>query len=114
MSLETRETPWALSAQEVLGDQSVEPDQGLTDAEVAKRRERYGPNRLAAARKRSAWTILLRQFASLIVALLAAAAAVAFVMRDWVEGVAILVVIVINAALGFFTELKAVRSMEAL
>jgi len=33
---------------------------------------------------------------------------------DWIEGTAIAVVIVINAPLGFFTELKAVRSMEAL
>ena len=46
--------------------------------------------------------------------LLTVAAAVSFVFGDWVEGLAICAVILINAAIGFFTELRAVRSMEAL
>jgi P-type Ca2+ transporter type 2C len=108
------DAPWARPPEEVLRAQGVDAARGLGVREVLERRARHGPNRLRAARRRSAWSILLRQFASLIVVLLAAAAAVAFAMRDWVEGVAILAVIAINAAIGFFTELRAVRSMEAL
>jgi P-type Ca2+ transporter type 2C len=48
------------------------------------------------------------------VLLLVAAAAVSFAFGEWVEGIAIVVVVIINAAIGFFTELRAVRSMEAL
>jgi Ca2+-transporting ATPase len=51
---------------------------------------------------------------SLIVALLAVAAIIAFAFGDSVEGLAITAVILINGAIGFITELKAVRSMEAL
>ena len=108
------DSPWSLSAGEVLRAQGVDAARGLAEREVLERRGRHGPNRLRAARARSAAGILAHQFASLIVVLLAAAAAVAFAMRDWVDGVAILAVIAINAAIGFFTELRAVRSMEAL
>ncbi|HEX6317484.1 MAG TPA: cation-transporting P-type ATPase [Burkholderiales bacterium] len=108
------DAPWALPAEEVLRAQRVDAARGLEAREVLERRGRHGRNRLRAARRRSGWSILARQFASLIVVLLGAAAAVAFAMRDWVEGVAILAVIAINAAIGFFTELRAVRSMEAL
>jgi Ca2+-transporting ATPase len=65
-------------------------------------------------RRRSGWRILWDQFASLIVALLAAAALVAFAFREVVEGLAIGAVVFINAAIGFVTERRAVRSMEAL
>jgi Ca2+-transporting ATPase len=74
----------------------------------------YGPNRLAEAKKKSMATILLNQVKSLIVLLLAAAAILSCAFGDWTEGFAIAGVIVINTAIGFFMELKAVRSMEAL
>ena len=59
-------------------------------------------------------SILVAQFRSLIVALLVAAAIIAFAFGEEVEGYAVVVVIVLNAAIGFFSELRAVRSMEAL
>jgi Ca2+-transporting ATPase len=75
---------------------------------------RYGPNRLRRIERRSSWRILWEQFASLIVALLVVAAAVAFAFDETIEGLAIVAVIFINAAIGFATERRAVRSMEAL
>jgi Ca2+-transporting ATPase len=108
------ERPWSRAAQQVTEALGVDPDRGLDAAAVHERRARYGPNRLREARRRSAWRILFDQFTSLIVAMLAAASVAAFVLVDWLDGTAIAVVIVINALLGFFTELKAVRSMEAL
>jgi Ca2+-transporting ATPase len=62
----------------------------------------------------SAWLILADQFKSLMTILLAVAGAVSFGFGDWVEGLAIAAVIVINAGIGFLTELRAARSMEAL
>jgi Ca2+-transporting ATPase len=89
-------------------------DEGLDADEVKARRKQYGRNRLRDTETRSAWSILLEQFKSLIVLLLAVAAALSFAFGDWVEGVAVAAVILINAAIGFVTELRAVRSMEAL
>ena len=92
----------------------VSPENGLDAAEVKRGRKRHGLNRLREAQTKSAWQILATQFKSLVIWLLIAAAAVSFVFSEWMEGIAIAVVIVINAAIGFVTELRAVRSMEAL
>ena len=57
---------------------------------------------------------LASQLKSLVIWLLAAAAALSFYVGDRPEGFAIIAVIAINTAIGFFTELRALRSMEAL
>ena len=106
--------PWTLSVDEVLQALDVPVDEGLDAEEVQLRRKRYGQNRLRSAEKRSALDILVEQFKSVIVALLAVASIVSFSFGEVVEGIAIGVVILINAAIGFVTELRAVRSMEAL
>jgi Ca2+-transporting ATPase len=107
-------TPWKLSQQDILNALKVSSENGLSASEAKARRKQYGPNRLREIKPTSAGLILARQFHSLIVLLLAVAAAVSFLFGDWVEGIAIAAVIVINALIGFFTELKATRSMESL
>ncbi|MBI4183014.1 MAG: cation-transporting P-type ATPase [Proteobacteria bacterium] len=106
--------PHARPAAEVLAELSVDPARGLGRAEARRRRLRFGRNVLRPARRRSAWRILADQFKSVVVWLLAAAAALAFRFGSWAEGVAIAVVLAVNGLIGFATELKAVRSMESL
>jgi Ca2+-transporting ATPase len=106
--------PWAQSVQTILESLSVSEDEGLNGREVEKRREQYGRNRLRSAKSKSAWRILAEQFKSLLVFLLAVAAALSLAFGELVEGIAILAVIIINAIIGFITELRAVRSMESL
>ena len=60
------------------------------------------------------WHIFLLQLKTPIVYLLLAAAAVSMYFRDFIETAAILVVILINAIIGFFMELQARSSMNAL
>ncbi len=107
-------SPWAESADAVLRAHDVSVQRGLSNREAHRRLRRYGPNELRQVTRRSSWRILWDQIASLIVALLAVAAGVAFVFDETVEGFAIIAVIFINAAIGFVTERRAVRSMEAL
>jgi Ca2+-transporting ATPase len=106
--------PHALAAPAALAAFGVDPRAGLAEAEVAARRARHGPNRLREIRPRSAWRILAAQFRSVVVALLAGAAGLSFAFGRGLETGAILVVLAINAAIGFASELRAVRSMEAL
>lgn len=87
---------------------------GLTPEEAAARLEQYGPNRLKAARPVSALTLLLHQLTSVVVLLLVAACVITFVLGDHVESAAIAAVLVINTSIGFITEFKARRAMEAL
>ena len=105
---------WARSGVEVADEIAVDRDAGLTTEEAVRRRAEIGPNALREHAQRSAWAILADQFKSLIIGLLVAAALVAFLVGDVLEGWAVGVVIAITTAIGFVTEWRAVRSMEAL
>ncbi|WP_372674861.1 cation-translocating P-type ATPase [Aquicoccus sp.] len=98
----------------VLEDLSAQPDTGLDDGEVRRRQKEHGRNRLKEVETASPWRILADQFKSLVIAILAGAAIVSFAMSEIVQMLAILAAILLNAVIGFFTEWKAVRSMEAL
>jgi Ca2+-transporting ATPase len=87
---------------------------GLSEAEAAERLGRYGRNALLAAKPVSGWKILVDQFRSVVVILLVVAAAVAWVIGEPVEALAVLAVLAINAALGFTTEYRARGAMAAL
>jgi P-type Ca2+ transporter type 2C len=88
--------------------------QGLSGAEAARRYAQDGPNALPAVKARSGLSILLHQFRSLIVLLLLAAGGVTLALGENVEAAAILVVIVLNAVIGFLTEWKAEAALDAL
>ncbi|MEJ2666913.1 MAG: cation-transporting P-type ATPase [Deinococcales bacterium] len=107
-------SPWSVPAEAVLRALDVDAAHGLEAREVAARLARYGPNALREPPRRRAWQILLAQFESVLAALLLAAALVSAVFGQWIEALAVLVVLALNAAIGFVTELRAVRSMEAL
>ncbi|NND69980.1 MAG: cation-transporting P-type ATPase [Rhodothermales bacterium] len=106
--------PWSMPEEEVAAAFAVQTDGGLSPVEVQSRQKRHGPNKLREHKARSAWSILVAQFRSLIILLLALAVVAAFLFGEFLEGGAILVVIILNSALGFAAELRAARSMEAL
>jgi Ca2+-transporting ATPase len=108
------QAPWADDAAQVAKQLGVDPETGLRRGEARRRRQRYGPNELRRVARRSLSAILLDQFRNLIVVLLTAAAAVAFAFGELPEAVAIAVVILLNGTIGFLTEWRAVRAMEAL
>lgn len=109
------EPAWhALSLEVVQDSLRTDAKRGLNQNEADRRLAQYGANTLEQAQQRSTFSILLTQFRSLIVALLVAATVIAFVMGENIEAVAILVVIVINAAIGFITEWKAEQALSAL
>jgi P-type Ca2+ transporter type 2C len=89
-------------------------ENGLSSLEAKSRLQRYGPNTLTATPHRSVLAIFIAQFKSLIVVLLLAAAGLAFLLNETIEGFAILVVVVLNAIIGFLTELRAEQAITAL
>lgn len=88
---------------------------GLTDEEARKRLGKYGRNELHE-KGRTPWPkVFLRQFASpLIYILLAAAAIELFYMGKPTDAGVIFVVVLLNSFIGFFQEQKAEKAMEAL
>jgi Ca2+-transporting ATPase len=102
------------STEQVLNAINVDPDRGLSVRDFRRRFEEYGPNKLREAKRRSVWDIVLEQFKSMVIIVLVIAGTVAFIFKHWAEGIAIVAVLFVNAALGFATEWKAMRSMKAL
>jgi Ca2+-transporting ATPase len=87
---------------------------GLSEEEATRRLEHFGPNRLTPARPVSAIKILGDQLKSVVVVLLFGAVLLSLMLGDHLEAAAIAAVLVINALIGFVTELRARRAMEAL
>jgi Ca2+-transporting ATPase len=114
IDFQNKQAPHALEATAVTKSFEVDPTAGLSSVEVVQRRTRFGDNALETAHSRAAWRILLDQFKSLVVGLLAAAAVVAWLSGDVTEAVAILVVLGLNALIGFVTEWQAGRALNAL
>jgi Ca2+-transporting ATPase len=104
----------ALAANDVLARLNADPASGLSEAEAARRLRLYGPNLMRIKKPVNAWRILINQFESAVVLLLAAAAVLSAAFGEWPQAIAVAIVLAINSAIGFFTELRAVRSMEAL
>lgn len=108
------DSPHSRSANEVLVTLGVSLASGLSEDEARQRLLTYGPNAIGSRQKARLILVLLHQFKSLVVALLASAAAIALYFQEWEEGAAIVGVLIINTAIGFVTEIKAIRSIEAI
>ena len=108
------DSPHSDSATDVLAALNVSFASSISDHETEQRLLVYGANAIGSRQKAGLISVLFHQFRSLVVALLAVAAAVAFYFREWEEGGAIVGVLILNTAIGFVTEIKAVRSIEAI
>lgn len=106
--------PHARPVGDVLAELRVDPDVGLSAEEVARRRARFGRNRLAEPQGIPWWRLLWAQLSNAVVVLLVAAALVGALIGEVLEAAAIGVVLVANTVVGFLTELQAARSMATL
>lgn len=106
--------PYALTADEVIALTETDKDAGLSLAEAKKRTQTWGLNSYKAQQQKSAWVILLQQFKSPIVFLLAVGVIVSIFFKDYLDATAIAAVILINALIGFLMEMQARSSMLAL
>jgi Ca2+-transporting ATPase len=103
-----------LSVEKILSEFKVDPNKGLDSSEVKSRLEKHGANRLKESKSKNIGLIFLEQFLDPIIYILAAAMALAYFFGEWLEGTAVLIVILITALIGFFMEWQAIRSVEAL
>jgi Ca2+-transporting ATPase len=106
--------PWAQKAEVVLGALNTSAGSGLSALEAARRLKKYGPNLVRHGGQRTAWEILCGQFRNLVVWMLLAVAVLALAVGEPIDSAAVMVVVILNAAIGFYTELRAVRSVDAL
>ncbi|WP_294891880.1 cation-transporting P-type ATPase [Sulfuricurvum sp. MLSB] len=110
--MELPKSPWSQSPQ-VLFDQLRTSSEGLNAVDAEERLEHFGPNTLKEE-QRSGISLFIGQFASPIVIILVVAAVISFAMDHTKDGIIILAILIINALLGFYQELKAETSIRAL
>jgi P-type Ca2+ transporter type 2C len=103
-----------LSVEEIVTALETNAQNGISAAEATSRTAMFGANIYAAKKQKPVWLMLLLQFKSPIVYLLLFAVAVTIYFQNYIEAIAIGVVIFINALIGFFMELQASSSMNAL
>jgi len=108
-------TAWyALPLADVLAHLKTDPIHGLTSEEAAHRLLQYGPNELPRHEGMSPLRILAEQFTSIMVILLLVAAAISAIIGDKKDTIAIVAIVLLNAALGFIQEYRAEKAMAAL
>ena len=87
---------------------------GLTSTDAAERLERYGLNQLQEKKGRSLISQFLDQFKDFMIWVLMGAAIVSGFIGEWIDAVAILAIVILNAILGFIQEYRAEKSLVAL
>ncbi|MFH1506329.1 MAG: calcium-translocating P-type ATPase, SERCA-type [archaeon] len=87
---------------------------GLSDSEAKKRLEKYGLNQLKEEKLRSRWFIFLDQFKSFIVYILIAAVVISAILGEVTDVWLIIVILILNAIIGFVQENKAQNAIAAL
>lgn len=105
---------WLQSKEDITRNLNTDLHQGLSESEAQKRLQEFGYNQLIEQQKVSVLNLFLSQFSSVIVWILIVAAIIAGVLGEWVDTLAIIVIVILNALLGFFQEYRAERSLAAL
>ncbi len=114
MLQQLKNPPHTINEEEIIEYLETDKNDGLTQQEATRRLQEFGPNALEKGKRVSPLKILISNLNNIIVYLLVIAAAVAFIMGDTVEGIAVIVAILIAVLSGFISEYKAQKSVEAL
>ncbi len=105
--------------EKVLDELKTSGKNGLTEAEVKARLEKYGENRLSEKKKKTLFARFLEQFKDVMIIILIIAAFMSFGIsiyegEGFFEPILILLIVIINAVIGVMQENKAEKALEAL
>lgn len=92
----------------------VTTHKGLSHKQIEQRRKKFGPNSFEDKKKTPKWLIFLKQFQDFMVLVLLAATLIAGMLGEYVDAIAIMVIVFANGFIGFFQEQKAENSLEKL
>jgi P-type Ca2+ transporter type 2C len=103
-----------LSAAEATAAAGLPSLEGLSAKEAARRLAAHGPNVLREPPGADAWALFLAQFKGILIWLLLVAGTVSAFLGERVDALAIFAIVVLNAAIGFYQEFTAEKSIAAL
>lgn len=103
-----------LDTKEIISKLTTDRDLGLSSSEARRRLSEYGSNELKEKKKRTPLGMLFDQFKDFMIIVLIAAAVVSGVIGEPSDTIAIIVIVVLNAVIGFIQEYRAEKAVEAL
>ena len=104
---------YSISVEETL-KQTGSKQEGLDDAAVQQKLAEHGKNELKAKKKISPLVIFFRQFIDVMILVLIVAAIVSSFIGEFSDTIVIIVIILLNAVIGFVQEYRAEKAMDAL
>jgi Ca2+-transporting ATPase len=107
-------TVWHSQPAEAVLDEHETSNAGLSEAEAARRLEKFGLNELAVSGMKGPWRILWEQLTALLMVVLYFAIVISLILRDYVDALAIGAIVMMNALLGFHQEYRAEGTIAAL
>ncbi|WP_106497677.1 calcium-translocating P-type ATPase, SERCA-type [Lentibacillus sp. Marseille-P4043] len=93
---------------------NVAADKGLPGKQADERLKQLGPNVLEEEKGTSRWLLFLKQFQDFMVLVLLAATLIAGLLGEFVDAIAIMVIVIVNGFIGYFQEQKAEKSLAKL
>ena len=92
----------------------TEETRGLSSREAEKRLRQYGRNEFSHGKKVSPWGIFAAQFKDILILILIVSTLLSVLMGEFIEAVAILLIILLNAVMGFVQEYRTEKTLDAL
>ena len=105
---------WHTLTAEKIFERTGSSGSGLADADVERKQQEFGKNVLEEKKKKPAWLLFLHQFSDFMILVLIVAAIISGIAGDKTDMIIILVIVLLNAVMGFVQEYRAEKAMEAL
>jgi Ca2+-transporting ATPase len=102
------------SIEELVSSYQTDLERGLTQQEAQDRLRKLGPNELTEKPRPGFLALLWAQFNNYLVIILIVAALIALALGEWVDSIAIMIIVVLNAVVGVIQESKAEQALAAL
>ncbi len=102
------------ATQEIIDYWQTDQDEGLTSKEIKNRLHKFGYNEMVEKEKIAWWKRLLAQFQDFMVVVLLAATLISAFLGEYADAATILIIVLVNATLGFVQEYRAEQSMNSL
>ena len=99
---------------ELIKQLNSDAKEGLNENEVRLALQKFGKNELKDANTRSIYRILFGQFTSPLVIILVVASGASFYLKQARDGIILLIIVVINALIGFYQEWKSENILASI
>ncbi|MBI5100147.1 MAG: cation-translocating P-type ATPase [Nitrospirae bacterium] len=105
---------WHLKDVKKIIEQLQSSYNGLSSEEAVRRLGEYGPNELKEKKKKTTLMMFVDQFKDFMILVLIVAAVISGFIGEMSDTIAIIVIVVLNAVIGFIQEYRAEKAMTAL